>query len=423
MYEITLISICVCFSAYFSATEAAITSLSELRARHALNELGEKAKSLELWIKHSGKVLHTVTIGNNFVNILASVLAADVVEKIFNNGSIAITTGFMTFFVLFFGELVPKAVIKNHTIGFSIHTLKVLKLFYLLLYPLTWIMDKITIMIANICGTKKDVQPKITEDELEFLINVSEKEGVLEKKKGEMLTNIFDISDIYVREVMVPRIDIVAVPESISKEKLWALIKETEFSRIPVYRESLDDIIGILYVKDLLKMDGTNYEMKDVMKHLREPLFVPETKKIDAMLKDFQKGRLHMAVVMDEYGGTAGIVTMEDILEEIVGDIFDEYDEEDNEVTRISENHYIVDAGMNIDDFCEEFSLEKTEDMTDYETLGGFILDFAGEIPNEGYSFEWKNHSFTVKKMKDRRLVRIEVKKLSSNTQKETVNE
>lgn len=423
IYKITLIVICICFSAFFSVAEAALSSLSDLKARRVIDELGDRAKSLDLWVSNPNRVLYTITAGKIFVNILASVMAANVAELLLNIQSIALVTGVMTFTILFFGEVIPKAFSVDSGMLFSVRIMSMLKVFYFILLPVTFLLDKTACLFAKIGGVKDNRLPKITEDELEFLINVGEKEGILEKNKGEMLTNIFDISDSSVREVMVPRIDIIAVPDSVTKEKLWALIKETEFSRIPVYKESLDDIIGILYVKDLLKMDRLDYDIKDVMKLLREPIFVPETKKIDVMLKDFQKSRLHMAVVMDEYGGTAGIVTMEDILEEIVGDIFDEYDEEDTEIAKIGDGHYLIDAGMNIDDFCEEFNFEKTDDMEDYETLGGFILDVAGEIPKIGYSFEWKHYIFTVKKMKDKRLERIEIRKIPAAKLEETANE
>lgn len=414
VYQICLIFVSMLFSAYFSATEAALTSLGELGSRLALKEHGEKAKSLELWLKRPNRVLNTLLVGTNLFNIFAAILATEVVEKILKYESIAITTGVMTFLILFFAEITPKAFAKNNAVGFSIFSMKFIKIFYILFYPITFSMHIVVNHLLKKTGVTND-SPKITEDQLEFLINVGEKEGVLEKDKGEMLTNIFDISDIQVKEIMVPRIDIVAVPMNISKDKLLNVVKETEFSRILVYKESLDDVEGILYVKDLLKMECSDYQVSDIMAKLRKPLFVPETKKIDAMLKEFQKNRLHIAIVMDEYGGTLGIVTMEDILEEIVGEIFDEYDDDDSEITKISENHYIIDAGMDIYDFCDEFNLEKTEDMTDYDTLGGFILDMAGEVPEVGYNFVWNNHHFTVKKMTNKRLERIEVKKITSS--------
>ncbi len=419
-YDIALIAVSVCLSACFSAAETAVSSMNELRVKLAFRDFGEKAKSLELWASNPNKVLNTILAGNIIMNILASVVAARAAAGIFGGASAAFITGVMAFIILFFCGIIPKTFAENNAASVAIYSMKILKVFYVLLYPVTWVMDGTAAVITRLTGGSGGRRPRITEDELEFLINVGEKEGVLEKDKGEMITNIFDISDIQVREVMVPRIDIVAVPENITKEELTALIGETEFSRIPVYRESLDDIIGILYVKDIIKMNGRDYRVQDLMNFLREPLFVPETKKIDVMLKEFQKNRLHMAVVMDEYGGTAGIVTMEDILEEIVGDIFDEYDEEDTEIVKVSDGVYLVDARMGIDDFCEEFGLEKTEDMSEYETLGGFVLDIAGEMPNEGDSFEWNQYRFTVKEMKDRSLERIEVRKTQSGLSEET---
>ena len=410
--DIALIAVSVCFSAYFSAAEMAVLSMNEVAVKLAFKEYGEKAKSLELWMTNPNRVLNTILAGNNIVNMLAAVLAAKVATGLFTGAYVAVVIGIVIFIILFFGEVMPKTFAKSNAAVVAIYSMKFLRVFYILFYPLTWAMSAASTIVAKISGNAGSKRPKITEDELEFLINVGEKEGVLEKGKGEMITNIFDISDIQVREVMVPRIDIVAVPENITKEALVSLIGETEFSRIPVYKESLDDITGILYVKDIIKMKGKDYKVQDLMKFVREPLFVPETKKIDVMLKDFQKNRLHMAVVVDEYGGTAGIITMEDILEEIVGDIFDEYDEEDAEIVKVSEGVYLVDARMNIDDFCKEFGIEKTDDMSEYETLGGFVLYMADEMPSEGDSFEWNQYHFTVREMKDRSLERIEVSKI-----------
>lgn len=341
--EIVLIGVGIVFSAYFSATETALVSLNELKVKHAIKEHGLRAKSLELWIVHPNKVLNTILFGNNLVNILSSVLAANLALKLFGNSALAVATGVMTILILIFGEIIPKTFAKNNALSFAIFSIHILKFFYYILFPITWVMNKMVMFMLKFTkeggGHKK---PKITEDELEFLINIGEKEGILEKDKGEMLTNIFDISDIQVKEVMVPRTDIVAVSDNIDKISLLSLIEETEFSRIPVYHESLDNIVGILYVKDIIRMTTKNYEVVDVMKLLRDPLIIPESKKIDIMLKEFQQKRLHMAVVADEYGGTAGIVTMEDILEEIVGDILDEYDDDEKEVSEISENKFMI---------------------------------------------------------------------------------
>lgn len=402
--ELVLIMVSLILSAYFSATETALTSLNELKIKHAMQEYGEKAKGLELWLSNPGKVLNTILFGNNLANILSSVLAASIAVRLFGNAAVAGVTGVMTFLILVFGEITPKTFAKNNALPFAMFSIHILKAFYVLLYPFTWVMTVFVTFLMKSTGSSGGKKPKITEDELEFLINVGEKEGVLEKEKGEMLTNIFDISDIQVKEVMVPRTDVVAVPDDIEKSALLGLIEETEFSRIPVYHDSLDNIKGILYVKDIIRMTSRAYEVSDIMKLLRDPLIVPESKKIDLMLKDFQQKRLHMAVVVDEYGGTAGIVTMEDILEEIVGDILDEYDDDEKDVVEISENKFLIDAGMDFEDFCDMFGVEITDELSDYETLGGLILDIAGEVPQVDDSYDWRNFRFTVKDRKDNRI-------------------
>lgn len=410
--DLVVFVISIALSSFFSATETALTSLSSLKVRHILKERGDEAKSLLLWLNHPEKVLNTILFGNNLVNILASVLAAKIMETVFQSVEIAFTTGIMTFIILICGEITPKTFAKNNAQRVAIFNSRILKYIYYIVYPITYIMAGIVNAILKIAGGRTDNNAKLTEEELEFLIDIGEKEGVLGLTKGAMLANIFDISDIHIKEVMVPRIDVKAINETSSKEELIQLLQTTEFSRIPVYRESLDNIVGILYLKDIIRFGGENFEMHDVFKFLREPLFVPETKKIDIMLKEFQKSRLHLAVVIDEYGGTAGIVTMEDILEEIVGDILDEFDEDSDEVSMMDDNIFLVDARMDIDDFCEEFEIVKTDDMSDYETLGGFILNISGEIPSVGDSFDWHGYRFTVKSMQDRKLIKIEFKKL-----------
>lgn len=416
--EIVLIVVGIIFSAYFSATETALVSLNELKIRHVIKEYGLRAKNLELWITNPNKVLNTILFGNNLVNILSSVLAANLALKLFGNTGLAIATGVMTILILLFGEIIPKTFAKNNALPFAMFSIHILKFFYYILLPITWLMNKmVTFMLKFTKEGSGHKKPKITEDELEFLINIGEKEGILEKDKGEMLTNIFDISDIQVKEVMVPRTDIVAVSDNIDKTSLLSLIEETEFSRIPVYHESLDNIVGILYVKDIIRMTTKNYEVADVMKLLRDPLIIPESKKVDIMLKDFQQKRLHMAVVADEYGGTAGIVTMEDILEEIVGDILDEYDDDEKEVSEISENKFMIDAGMDFEDFCDMFSIEMSDELSDYETLSGLILDIAGEVPKVDDVYVWRKCRFTVKERKDNRIKRVLVDIIKPETE------
>jgi CBS domain containing-hemolysin-like protein len=409
--ELLAIGICILLSGFFSGSETALTSLGELKVRHLLEE-NPKAKPLKLWLDHPNKVLNTILIGNNIVNILGSVLATDFTAKMFGDARIALVTGSMTLLVLLFGEITPKTFAKHNAEVISIFVIKILRLPYAVFYPFSFGINKLVKGIIVLSGGKLEKDHKITEDELEFYITESEKEGILENGKSRMLQNIFDISEIYVKEVMVPRTDMVAIDITDPIDSYLDKILASEFSRIPVYEESIDKVVGILYVKDLLKYVKEDYSGFDLKKILRKPYFVPETKKIDSMLGDFQKSRNHMAIVIDEYGGVDGIVTLEDILEEIVGEIWDEYDTEEHEVTQVSEDSFIVDVRMDIDDFCKRFELEKTDEMEEYETVGGLVFDIAEKIPDVGEVYEYENYSFKILNKNERRLDKVELKRL-----------
>ncbi|MEF3254840.1 MAG: hemolysin family protein, partial [Deferribacterales bacterium] len=349
------IGICLLFSAYFSASETALTSLNELKVKHLIQELGEKGKKLELWLLHPNKVLYTLLIGNNIVNILSSVLAADWAYQKFQNSSIALVTGAMTILIIFFGEIFPKTYAKNNPEKFSLFSLTFLKIFFWLFYPFSFILNKIVKKLIVIFGGKPENDgPKITEDELEFLISIGEKEGVLENQKKEMLHNIFEISETSVKEIMVPLNDVTMIEISTPVEEIITIITKTEYSRIPVYEGNTDNVIGILYSKDIIKYINRGLDKVNIKNILRKPYFVPCTKRIDDLLREFQLNRIHLALVVDEYGSIDGLITLEDILEEIVGEIRDEYDkEEEEDIRQIDDNQYIINGRLNIDDFCE----------------------------------------------------------------------
>ncbi|WP_238320634.1 hemolysin family protein [Limisalsivibrio acetivorans] len=409
--ELASIITCILLSGFFSGSETALTSLNELKIRHLMEE-NKRAKVLDLWLHHPNKVLNTILIGNNIVNILGSVLAAELVRKVFGDTQIALVTGVMTLAVLIFGEITPKTFAKHNAEKIAIYIMHVLKIFYTVFFPAAYLMNKFVVGLIKITGGKLDKGPQLTEEEIEFIINVGEKEGVLENGQKEMLQNIFEIGDMNLNEIMVPRTDVVAVSIDESFDSIMEKILEHEFSRLPVYQESIDNIVGVLNVKDLLKYMSKGLEGYELKNMLRQVFFIPGTKKIDEMLTEFQKSRSHMAVVVDEYGGVSGIVTLEDILEEIVGEIWDEYDEEESEVDVIDESTFNVDSMMDIDDFCERFNIEKTEEMEKYETLGGLIFDLAGRIPETGDVYEHAGYSFHILNIEDRKLGKVEVKRL-----------
>jgi len=420
--ELLAIGACVILSGFFSGSETALTSLGELKVRHLIEE-DKKFKRLKLWVEHPNKVLNTILIGNNIVNILGSVLATDFSAKFFGDSRIAAVTGVMTLLVLFFGEITPKTFAKHNAELLAPYVIRILRFPYFIFYPFSFGINKLVKGIIILSGGKLDRnKSKITEDELEFYITESEKEGILENGKSRMLQNIFDISEIYVKEVMVPRTDMVAIDIADPIDSYMEKILASEFSRIPVYEETIDKIIGILYVKDLLRFVNKDKEEFDLRKVIRKPYFIPETKKIDSMMGEFQKTRNHMAIIIDEYGGVDGIVTLEDILEEIVGEIWDEYDTEEHEVTEIAKDTYIVDVRMDIDDFCERFELQKTPEMEEYETVGGLVFDVAEKIPEVGEQYEYMNYQFKILNKHERRLDKVELRRIQidSDTKQES---
>ena len=417
--EIILIVLSLIVSAFFSSSETALTSLSKIKVAQIVKSGSKNAKYFNLWMKHPNKMLNTILIGNNVANIFASVLAGSLANKLSGSSQIAVTTAVMTILILFFGEITPKTFAKHNSETISAFFIRPLVLLYYLFYPFTYIINVFVKVVIKIMGGKIDKeQPLITEDEIEFMINVGEEEGILEDETKEMMHNIMDIKDISVKEIMVPRTEMVAVSIESTIDDVLKVIEEYEYSRIPVYENDLDHIAGILYVKDLIMyakegLKNLNIDLKNMIK---KPFFVPETKNIYDLFKEFQSKRVHLAIVIDEYGGVAGIATMEDILEEIVGEIRDEYDSaEEDEFVEVNENTFIVDAGMDLDDFCEKLDIEKTEDMEDYETVGGLIYDLADKIPSEGEELDFTD-KFRIKviKTEGNKIVKVEVKRIEN---------
>ena len=414
-YELVILVISLLLSSYFSAMETALSLLSEVKVKQIFSGKSSVEHTLShVWIKRRNRVLNTIFLGNTLFNIICAFIIIDLTDKYISPYPLLSAAVIIFFLVLIFGETIPKTLAQYDVISFSRFNLSVLSKFYYIFSPFILISDVITEFTLKLYGKSLKKDPKFSEDELEFLINAGEQEGKLQHDKGEMINNIFDIADIDVKEIMVPRTDVTAVSEKATTEEVKDIVRTSEFSRIPVYRNSLDNIVGILYVKDLIRLKGTDYTRDDVLKLIRKPLFVPETKKIDLMLKEFQKSKLHIAVVVDEYGGTAGIITMEDILEEIVGDILDEYDIASEDIRKIGENKYLINGRMTVADFCDYFNIEDFAEDDDYDTIAGFVFDLAGEVPKIGDEFTWNNFKFTIKLLENRRIDVLEVQLISS---------
>ncbi len=413
--EIILIVVSLFVSAFFSSSETALTSLSKVKVAQLISSGSKNAKYFVIWMKHPNKMLNTILIGNNVANIFASVLAGNVANRISGSSQIALTTAVVTVLILFFGEITPKTFAKHNAERLSVIFIRPLAVLYYLLYPFTYVINMFVKVIIKLMGEELDKeQPLITEEELEFLINVGEKEGILEDDTREMMHNILDMKNVTVKEVMVPRTEMVALPIDATLKDILAVIEEHEYSRIPVYEKDLDHIVGILYIKDLIKYTAKNgFEGFNLKSLLREAFFVPETKNIYDLFNEFKFKRVHLAIVIDEYGGVAGLVTMEDILEEIVGEIRDEYDtKEEDDFKEVDKNTYLVNAGMDLDDFCEKLGIEKTDEMNEYETVAGLVYDLADKIPSEGDEFEFMDRfRIKVKETKGNKILNVEVKR------------
>lgn len=413
--EIAFIIVSLFLSAYFSAMETVLLIVGDNKIKEMLSNISQGA--VDKWKNNRSRYFNTLYFGNTIFNTLVIIFTLDVFYKLFPKDDgfgirlgVSIIAIIVILVLAIFTEIFPKILARSGIFKLGSTTLFFLNVFYYLFLPITALFDVFRKPFIKIVKRNNEQDLDVPQSQLEEIINSAEIEGNASEDTSLISKNILEIGEIDVKEVMVPRMDLTAVSIDISDEEFKHLVQTSHYSRIPVYRNSLDNIVGILYIKDVIRINLENYNMAEFEQYLRKPLFVPETKKLDVMLKDFQNNRLHLAVVVDEYGGTAGIVTMEDILEEIVGDIFDEYDILNEQFKKIADNKYIVRSRMDMQDFCTEFNIENFDDDTeDYETIGGLIFDLAGEMPKIGDSFEWNNLVLSVRTMKKRSIDLIEV--------------
>ena len=414
--------ILLALSAFFSGAETALFSLNKLH----LKKLQRKEQTLQVesivkLLDDPQKTLITILIGNMFVNITASSLATYLAIKLFGNIGVGIASGFMVFMILVFGEVVPKSLAITQAEKISKRVARTIELLSMILFPLVKLLKLLINGLYNLFRMNKNRGKKeITEEDLVTLINVGKDEGVIEEQEKKMIKNIFEFGDTTVKEVMIPRVDIDFAPHDISLTSIVNMIKKSGHSRIPVYEGTIDNIIGILYVKDILKIYRELFQLKeifDVKKILRKAYFVPENKKIDELLDIFQKDRIQIAIVIDEYSGTDGLVTMEDVLEEIVGEIIDEYDKEIELFKKIDENTFIADGMINIDKINEILHIKIPED--DFETLGGFIYKLIEKVPREEEEIIYKNIKIIIKRVIKNRIKRVKIIKLAPEIQKD----
>jgi CBS domain containing-hemolysin-like protein len=395
-----------------------------------LEEKTKGAETLHDLLEHPSRFLAVILILNNLVNIAAASLATMLVVQYFrylgfalSTGYVAgVSTGIVTFLVLVYGEITPKTYAAQNAEKVALLVAKPVSLLVTILFPIARVFIFIANFFTRLLGGKIMREgPFLTEEEMKTMVTVGEEEGVIEEEEKEMIHSIFEFGDTIVKEVMVPRMDMICVENTASAKDILEIVTKEGFSRIPVFEESVDNIVGIVYAKDLLTLDKENKEKMSVSvkKLMRPAYYIPETKKVNELLRELQKKRQHMAIVVDEYGGTAGLVTIEDLLEEIVGEIFDEYDLEEVLIEEIDENNVRVDARVNLDKINEFLELSLPEEY-EYETIGGFVYNLVGKIPTAGEKVEYKNLVFTVEKLVGRRISKILITKQTLENQSES---
>lgn len=401
--QLTIIIICIILSAFFSSIETAFSFVNTIRVQSYADDGNKKAKNVLYVTNHFDKALTTILICNNIVNLSCSSLATTLCLSLFGDLGTAIATGATTLLVLTFGEILPKCVAKEHSESYSLNTAGILKMLMLIFTPVVFLFIKLKEVALKIAGTHGE-QPSVTEDELKQIVENIEGEGVLEEDESEMVQSVLDFDEKTVLEVLTPRVDLTAVDIMDNPEKLKHIIIESRYSRIPVYKDTIDHIIGILHTRDYLE-ELANGNEPNIGKLILPAYFIFNNQKLSTILNDFKKKRLHIAVVTDEYGGTLGIVTMEDLIEEIVGEIWDEDEEIENDCTQVSENEYLVSGDMPLEDLFKIVNIDPDDVETDAVTVAGFILEHFSTIPRRKASFNFENLKFVVQQVNAQRIV------------------
>ncbi|HYA98939.1 MAG TPA: hemolysin family protein [Ktedonobacteraceae bacterium] len=405
---ILIISLILCAMA--SAAETALTSVSRIKLKNLVEEGDKKALEIENLIAKPNVFLSTILVVNSVAVIVASSMTTVLALRFFPNFGELIGTILISLVVLIFCEITPKTTAVQNPVRWARILVNPVRLAAWLLHPLIVTLSAITNTLIRLTGSQiKHRGPFVTEEELRLLVNVGEEEGVLEEEETDMIHSIFEFADTTVREVMIPRIDMITLESDATVDEAVDLALQGGFSRIPVYEETIDNIIGVLFTKDMLKQLREGHNSSPIRELVRPAYFVPESKKLDDLLREIRQKRTHMAIVVDEYGSVAGLVTIEDLVEEIVGDIQDEYDREENLYEKVTQFEYIFNAKINIDDFNELMDTDLENE--DYDTLGGFLLGQLDKIPVAGDTISFKNLTFTILTTRGLRITKVKVER------------
>ncbi len=429
--QLIFLVILILLNAYFAATEIAFISLNDAKIEKQAKDGNKKAKQIQKMLKNPSKFLATIQIGITFAGFLSSAFASDTFAgmlapilnewmpfislAVWQNISIIIITIILSFFTLVFGELVPKRLAMKYYEKISFATIRVIKAISVVTAPFVKLLTWSTNFVSKIFGVGEQEEEIVTEEEIKMMVDQGEEKGSIEENEKELINNVFEFNDIIASEIMTHRTDMYAIEINQNLYEILDEIDEYKYSRIPVYRDSIDNIEGILFLKDILKLISTKKQIK-IADIIREAYFVPETKPIDEIFAELQANKMQMAIVVDEYGGTAGVLTMEDILEELVGNIFDEYDDIEFEYKKLDDNTYLIDGSVSL------YELKKILDVEipdgDYETLSGYLIEKLGRLPEEGECpiIEDESLTYKIQEYEDKRIKWVKVCKNQQET-------
>ena len=393
--KIVMIGFLVLMSAFFSATETAFSSLNRIRVKN-MAESGNRRADLVLKLSENyDKLLSTILVGNNIVNIMMASIATVLFVSHLGNIGATVSTIVTTVIVLIFGEISPKSLAKESPETFAMFSAPILRVLLVVLTPINFFFSQWKILLSRLFKTTNS--QGITEAELLYIVEEAEQDGAINAEDKELINSVIEFNDRRVMEILTPRVDIVAAPKDATQKELTKLFIQTGYSRIPVYDGAIDNIIGVIHLHDFFTLSADNFTSIDSI--ITNAVYITETIKISNLLKLFQETKSHMAVIIDEYGGTAGIITMEDILEELVGEIWDEHDEIINEIEQLDDNTYRIMCSVEIDKVFELFDLTIE---TDSSTLSGWIMELLGKIPSAGDFFDYENITVTIDKTDER---------------------
>ncbi len=405
--QLLVLIVLLALSAFFSSSETALTTVNKIRIRTLADAGDLKAIILSKVIEEQGKMLSAILIGNNIVNLTASSLMTTLTISLFGNRAVGVATGILTLLILVFGEITPKTLSTISAESIALKNAKIIYGLMVVLTPVIYVVNQLSLGVLLLLridpNAKRD---SITEDELRTIVEVSHEEGVIESEEKKMINNVFDFGDSVAKDIMVPRIDMTLVEVNATYQELLDIFREEKYTRIPVFEENTDNVIGIINVKDLLLID--NHEEFHIRDYLREPLYTYEYKKTAELMVEMRKTFNNIVIVLDEYGATAGLITLEDMLEEIVGEIRDEYDEdEEKSLVEMAPGEYSVEGAMKLDDLNDRLGLELESE--DYDSVGGLVIGLLDHLPEEGEEVTDNGIRFVVESVDKNRIDRIKI--------------